>query len=195
MKIKTKSKYVLSIIGMFFTIASLMSLWLFYQNYLKWVGLFNSEGRYYDENESVVYLSQDSILIIPTILFTAIALMAFWIRHRYSKNENLHREFISEIRSPWSLVNITEKKSLQSKLKCEVGPKHLLWNQKPIVFARNTSGDDILVRTKNNRIAYVHLTYSGKIDQYPEKYPHCEIFENDIKASLWLKSEMTNYED
>jgi len=195
MKLNTKTKNVLSIIGTIFSIASLISLWLFYENYLKWAGLFNSDGRYFDENESVVYLSQDFILIVPTILFFAIALIVFWIRRRYSINDNLCRKLICEIRFPWSLVNCKENILLQSELKREIGPMHVLWKQKPIVFARNESNDDILVRVKMNGIAYVHLTWSGKVDQFPDNYPFCEIFESEIDASLWLKNEITNYEN
>lgn len=57
-----------------------------------------------------------------------------------------------------------------------------LWNQNPVVFARSNANDDILVDLNDSR----------KVDQYPDKYPYCEIFENETEALLWLKSEMKN---
>jgi len=64
---------------------------------------------------------------------------------------------------------------LTSELKREIGPEHFLyeWYEKLLVIAKCGANSDVLVAINDDfrRFFWVHLTWSGKIDQFPSRYP------------------------
>ena len=57
---------------------------LYYELYWKYRGLFNEQGRYFDEADMVVHHDDAAFLIVPTIaaLLLAFLLAAIWWNHR-----------------------------------------------------------------------------------------------------------------
>lgn len=53
----------------------LLASYFYYQFYFKWVGRFNSEGRFFDARESVVYTDDGDVMIIPVILLFLVTLV------------------------------------------------------------------------------------------------------------------------
>lgn len=78
-------------------------------------------------------------------------------------------------RCPWFYVDEELSNSLTSRLKKEIGPDHFLfqWHAKLVVIAKCEANDDILVACNDDfrRFFWVHPTWSGKIDQFPARYP------------------------
>lgn len=195
MKNTKRTLQLLSTLGTIFIIASVVFFWMAYTYYFKWIGLFNSEGRYFDDKECVVYLSQDSALIVPAIVFILLALFMFHARRKYMETHIVSNELIKAIRHPWVLLDCKDRNEVQNELKLEIGSSHVLWKQNPIAIARSNASDDILVKIKKCRTAYVHLTYSGHIDQYPDKFPDTVVFNNELEAVSWLSKEINNHEN
>ena len=53
--------------------------------YWPYRGLFNEEGRYFDEQNLVVYHEQNGLFIVPTLVCLALALLfgvVWWVRRR-----------------------------------------------------------------------------------------------------------------
>lgn len=63
-----------------------MLFWFFYVTlYWRHRGLFNEEGRYFDESSLVVYHEQNAALIVPALGFLLLACAlgyGWWIRRR-----------------------------------------------------------------------------------------------------------------
>jgi hypothetical protein len=78
-------------------------------------------------------------------------------------------------RCPWFYVDKELSNSLTSELRKEVGPEHFLyqWYEKLVVIAKCEGNDDVLVARNDDFVLFfwVHLTWSGKIDQFPSRYP------------------------
>ena len=58
---------------------------LYFTLYWPYRDLFNEEGRYFDEQNAVVYHEQNGLLIVPTLAFLLLSLLcciAFLVRHR-----------------------------------------------------------------------------------------------------------------
>lgn len=53
---------------------------LYYSLYWKYRDLFNENGRYFDENDGVVYQDETAVLIVPAI---ALLLLAWWLGVRW----------------------------------------------------------------------------------------------------------------
>ena len=89
-----------------------------------------------------------------------------------------------------------ENDSLQKELIKEISKKHPAYGEDPKVIGRRVDTDDILVTLNNTKVAVIHLTYAGKVDQYPEKYPWTTIFEN-IEAFVenCMKVDAQDYEE
>jgi|GEM_PF-2699569 hypothetical protein len=67
-----------------FPIMSLLFGLLYYSEYYKWRNQFNENGRYFDLLGNVVYLEQNSILIIPFIFFIVLSVVNLWM---YTKSK------------------------------------------------------------------------------------------------------------
>ena len=72
---------------------------------------------------------------------------------------------------PLRLGKISEALSLQSTLASELTQAHPLFLKQPKVFGRCIANDDVVAVLNDGRIAVIHLTWKGKPDQYPDKYP------------------------
>ena len=66
------------------TAASAFFGFLYYALYWKYRGLFNEQGRYFDEAAMVVHHDDAAFFIVPTIvaLLLAVLLALWWIRRR-----------------------------------------------------------------------------------------------------------------
>ena len=77
--------------------------------------------------------------------------------------------------SPWFYVDGELAEGITQELVAEVGPRHRLYPHiaSLVVIAKCGANDDVIaVDTSDYQSAFcVHLTWSGKIDKYPEKYP------------------------
>lgn len=96
---------------------------------------------------------------------------------------------------PW--WNLEEKPDLrlniQKELNAEIGPKHLLWGLKPVVFGKCDGSDGVVVYLNNGGFAHVHLVWHGKIDLYPTEYPFTTILESVLDVQGFLDSEAEEY--
>lgn len=77
----------------------------------------------------------------------------------------------------WPLNDDPEfQRRLQQVLNAELSEKHPLWGLQPVVIAKES--DDLIVHLNNQQYALVHIVGSGKVDQYPHKYPSFQCFES-----------------
>ena len=67
-------------------LGTLLCMFMFYNNYLRWHGLFNELGRYFDPTDGVVYDASNIVWSIPTILF----LLATWYFYHQFKQIKSH---------------------------------------------------------------------------------------------------------
>ncbi len=63
----------------------LFSLYFYYHFYFKWIGRFNSEGRFFDNSDSVVYTDDGDAMIIPVVFFFLMTLGFVTIRLKMRK--------------------------------------------------------------------------------------------------------------
>ncbi|MBU1218785.1 hypothetical protein KKF97_03160 [Myxococcota bacterium] len=111
------------------------------------------------------------------------------------ENCNAHQTEISHIRwrEPWYPVESeTEQHSIQIELLKEISPVHPLWGTNPVVLGRHQGCDDVLLILNEGQFAIVHLTWTGKFDQYPDKYPSATIFDDISKLQKMLDFETEN---
>ena len=96
---------------------------------------------------------------------------------------------------PWWHLNENEevRASIQKELDSEIGPKHPLWQLKPLVIAKTDANDDVIVKLNDGRFACVHLVWHGKIDQYPDKYPSSLLFDTAESLQTYLDEEAKEY--
>ncbi len=77
--------------------------------------------------------------------------------------------------SPWLYVDGELSDGITQELRKEVSPQHMLypWIENLVAIAKCSANDDVIVADKDDiqNMFWVHLTWSGKIDQYPDKYP------------------------
>lgn len=97
---------------------------------------------------------------------------------------------------PWRGVYVDnkEQESLRAELVREISPAHPLHDRDPCVIGRRVDNDDILVKTNDGRFAVVHLTWSGRIDQYPDKYPWTVFFASIETFSIYMAREAVEYQ-
>ena len=85
-------------------------------------------------------------------------------------------------RCPWFYVDKELSIGRTSELKKEVGPEHFLyqWYEKLVVIAKCEGNDDVLLARNDDfgLFFWVHLTWSGKIDQFPSRYPDAGLLLN-----------------
>lgn len=67
---------------------------------------------------------------------------------------------------PWSAIE-DGGISLVVELKRELSPQHVLFGRDAVAIARRSDCDDVLFKMEDGSFAVVHLTWSGKQDQYP----------------------------
>lgn len=60
---------------------------------------------------------------------------------------------------------------LQKELDAELGEAHPLSELRPVVVAKCERNDDVLVQLSDGRLAFVHLVWHGRVDQFPDKFP------------------------
>jgi hypothetical protein len=96
---------------------------------------------------------------------------------------------------PWYLLedNLRKKIGMQRELNLEIGSQHPLWKLKPIVFAKCSANDDILVFLSDGRFACVHLVWNSKIDYYPDKFPSTYFLDTPELVQSFLDSESEEY--
>jgi hypothetical protein len=75
----------------------------------------------------------------------------------------------------------TEAQSFQNILASELTSVHPLFSFQPKILGRCRSNDDVVAILNDGRIAVIHLTWKGKPDQNPEKYPSWGCF-NTVEA-------------
>lgn len=68
-------------------------------------------------------------------------------------------------------ANGREAQSLQRTIESELTPAHPLFSLQPKVFGRCVANDDVAALLNDGKIAVIHLSWKGKPDQFPEKYP------------------------
>lgn len=60
---------------------------------------------------------------------------------------------------------------MQKALERELSAAHPLFSRSPKVIGRCRATDDVVVSLGDGSFAIVHLTWQGKPDQFPDKYP------------------------
>lgn len=66
---------LLSISAIFSLVGALIFSYLYFDLYWRHRGLFNEQGRYFDQNTLVVYHEQNSILFLPEITLLLLSLV------------------------------------------------------------------------------------------------------------------------
>lgn len=94
----------------------------------------------------------------------------------------------AEILEPWEPVPKEEGVGLVAELQKELRSDHVLSGTKAEAVARRRDCDDVLFVTdsKKGLLALVHLTWSGKPDQFPQ-WPHTVFFPS---WADWMESDM-----
>ena len=72
----------------------------------------------------------------------------------------------------------SEGQSFQTILASELTSVHPLFWFQPKILGRCRANDDVVAILNDGRIAVIHLSWKGKPDQYPEKYPSWVCFNN-----------------
>jgi len=75
----------------------------------------------------------------------------------------------------WFYADASHSEGLTRELRSEIGPLHPLFNfsERLVVIAKCAANDDVLaLDTEDKRSVFcVHLTWAGKHDRIPTKYP------------------------
>jgi len=70
-----------------------------------------------------------------------------------------------EIIEPWSKIESEIKINLENELKVEIYSQHILFNSEYDIIAKRIDCDDILLDLREkNKLAIVHLTWSGQTE-------------------------------
>lgn len=94
----------------------------------------------------------------------------------------------TDILEPWGSVSEEEGTGLVAELKKELRQDHVLSGAAVKAVARRCDCDDVLFETdsKMGSLALVHLTWSGKPDQFPA-WPHTVFYQSWAE---WMESDM-----
>jgi hypothetical protein len=81
--------------------------------------------------------------------------------------------------APWTLIDAERATLLEAELRRELRDDHVLADVSFEAVAMSTMTDDVLFITDSPKgeLAHVHLTWSGKPDQYPT-FPWTEFYES-----------------
>lgn len=89
-----------------------------------------------------------------------------------------------EFLEPWEeFVTDDQRKAFQTELAVEISDQHPLHGRAFRALAHRSDCDDVLVELPDERVAVVHLTWTGTRESDP-KYPQTRFFEN---VSSWIK--------
>ena len=103
-------------------------------------------------------------------------------------------EALNWIEPWWHLSeNAKVKAGIQKELESEIGPKHPLWQLKPVAIAKTDANDDVIAQLNDGRFACVHLVWHGKVDQYPDKFPSSIIFDSVKSLQKYINEEADEY--
>ena len=93
---------------------------------------------------------------------------------------------------PWRKLQFeAEIPAMQNQLELEVSKKHMLWNKNAKVIGRRIDTDDVIVKTKDNLYATVHLDYgTGPGD---EEYPSTEVYKTLAEFILQMEEDSEDY--
>ena len=82
-----------------------------------------------------------------------------------------------ELLEPWMMIPEEKKSGLEAELKKELRSDHVLSAASCSAIAWRRNCDDVLYATNSTHgpLAVVHLTWSGKPDQYPQ-WPSTRFF-------------------
>jgi hypothetical protein len=87
---------------------------------------------------------------------------------------------------PWIPVEGEERRrALDAELRRELTPGHALFDQPATAIGGRTDRDDVLFATSDDRLAEVHLTWSGRAENAP--LPTATVY---ISATEWIDRSM-----
>jgi hypothetical protein len=72
---------------------------------------------------------------------------------------------------------------LAAELRRELAPAHALFGRVGSVIGRDASSDDIVAEVAGGGFAIIHLTWTGRLDPDPERYPATRML-RDIQSLL-----------
>jgi dissimilatory sulfite reductase related protein len=102
-------------------------------------------------------------------------------------------------KKPWRAVYETplndEVLSLQRALEQELSALHPLFDKAPRIIGRSTASDDVVASLNDGSFAFVHLTWQGKQDQYPEKFPSWSRIPSIEHLNAYIEQDSHEYED
>ncbi|KAA8998124.1 DUF3379 domain-containing protein [Affinibrenneria salicis] len=79
------AEILLAMAAVFSALLSILFGFLYFELYWRWRDLFYENGRYFDEQNAVVYQDDSAILIVPTlccVLLTLVLTIALRVRRR-----------------------------------------------------------------------------------------------------------------
>jgi hypothetical protein len=92
--------------------------------------------------------------------------------------------------SPWWQIPDNLADTYTEELKKEIGPEHVLFQylSELKVIAKCDANDDVLVAkiADANSFYLVHLTWSGKYDQMPSRFPSASLVQADDLIQFFL---------
>lgn len=96
---------------------------------------------------------------------------------------------------PWWCLgeNRELQQGIQKELESEIGNEHPLFEFKPLVFGKCDANDDIVVILNDGRFALVHLTWSGRVDSFPNNFPSSEIYDTAELLQNFLDDDSAQY--
>jgi hypothetical protein len=74
---------------------------------------------------------------------------------------------------PWEAVSESQKTALKNQLQAEITFRHPLFGEQLEPIGRSFASDDVVFVREGDKLAVVHLTWSGPGD---DKYPLTEFF-------------------
>ena len=96
-------------------------------------------------------------------------------------------------RTPWRAVY--DEASLQKALERELSAQHPLFNKAPRIIGRSAASDDVVASLNDGSLAFIHLTWQGKPDQYPEKFPAWTRIPSIEQLNTYIEQDSQEYED
>jgi hypothetical protein len=102
---------------------------------------------------------------------------------QFTRYEGRHILWLDE----WNVISSEDEAAvLQEELGKELSDKHPMFKYKPRIIARDEASDDVLAILNNGTFASIHLTWSSKVDQFPDKFPStgCYLQLNDVEFCI-----------
>ena len=93
---------------------------------------------------------------------------------------------------PWRKIEFeAEIPALQNQLELEISNKHILWDKKAKIIGRRIDTDDVVVKTKDNLYAIVHLDYSTGPGN--EEYPSTDVYKTFNEFIAQMQEDSDDY--